>query len=256
MILLLIGCGKKEEPKIVESASMENLKWGEGSFPIQLKISSAFSPQSEALINHAMHEWEAIGDQNFFGDPEATFPRNFTSLRDYFYKDRDSNGVYFSLVPIEELGSDYLAVTQIYFEAGSRAHQSYNRILHFDVIVNGHSFKFSNDPQDHETYYLLTVVLHELGHALGLAHSEEGIMIPGMSTYDSISTLGQVEAEALATKYQATSSLKELIPGVVDAPIAPKRIRMLRYYFHKDEYRSFHEKMRFQKSKIRPRIVT
>jgi len=236
LLTLPMGCGKNEDVTIVESMNTDSLKWEVSSFPLDLRISEDLSPQSEALAIQAMGEWESVGRREFFKTPTSVPAKQFTSLRDYFFKDRSTNGIYLSKVPLDELGDDYLAVTQIYFEDGINADGKYNQILHIDIIINGYYFDFSSDPGDEKSYYILTVLLHEIGHSLGLGHSSEGIMQPGLSITDKSSTLGVAEMEALAAKYGNVEEESSYTAALgVEAP-GPKKLKRVLHYLHKDSF--------------------
>jgi hypothetical protein len=242
LAILLLGCNQKDEAKIIESMNTDKLKWCNSFFPLEIKVSDDLGPRSEAVVHQAIAEWESVAGWDIFQDPGKTSPKNFTRLTDYFHKDRSTNGVYLSRVPLAELGKDFLAVTQIYFEEGRHPDGRYDQIHHIDIIMNGYYYKFSTDPHDESSYYLMPLLLHEIGYGLGLGHHHEGIMVPGMSTHNKFSTLGQVEAQALAQKYQTTSDLTPRRKALRRENDPPKKLKRVLYYLHKDEYESLRKK--------------
>ena len=80
----------------------------------------------------------------FFKNLEQTPNLNFAKLSDYYYKDKTVNGIYLSTLPLSELGSGHLAVTQIFFRRSiDSSFETYYEILHTDIVVNGSEYDFS-----------------------------------------------------------------------------------------------------------------
>jgi hypothetical protein len=162
--------------------------------------------------------WETAleNKKNFFKDVTApsttlaTTPEvdkaniNLDSLGD------DSiNGIYKIQHWPMDLPSSALAVTQIFgrrFNIGDA--NEYVRIEHADMLVNDnlYNFRTSTDGSSN-TYDLQTVVLHEMGHFLGLSHKTYGsnsIMVPsiGSSTVSRAPT--NIDISDIASKYSIT----------------------------------------------------
>jgi len=66
-------------------------------------------------------------------------------------------------------------------------------ILDADVFLNGEDFAFAVDPDDGESYDLGNVLTHEIGHLLGLGHSEDH-----GATMFAVSTPGETGKRSLA----------------------------------------------------------
>ncbi len=172
-----------------------------------MKVSDNFDNPSQLLISSALEVWENGASIDFFQDLQVTPNLNFTKLSDYYYNDKTVNGIYLSTVPISELGSGYLAVTQIYFRRSiDSSYETYYEIIHTDIVINGSEYSFSTDELDDTTYYLGRLVLHEAGHVLGLGHQTQGIMYPYMSTDDKQVTLESFDLGLINDKYNPVAS--------------------------------------------------
>lgn len=202
ILLLLSSCAKKiseSDGLIVDIAS---LRWHENDFPIPLKISDSFDNQSKSLILDAMNEWDNAANINFFAPIQTTPNLNFTSIIDYYDKDKSVQGIYLGTIKMDEIGFNTLAATQVfYIRNRDNPYHPYNQIIHVDIILNGYYYEFSNDRIDETTYYLMRLVLHELGHVLGIGHTNVGIMYPYLSTDDKQETLTTSDIELVNSKY-------------------------------------------------------
>ncbi len=207
LILIIASCGKKDEeaPISTDDIDMSKMRWNSSKFPIQMKVSDNFDGPSQILITSALEEWENGASINFFKNLQQTPNLNFVKLSDYYYKDKTVNGIYLSTVPLSELGLGYLAVTQIFFKRSiDTSFETYYEILHTDIVVNGSDYNFSTDELDDTSYYLATMILHEVGHVLGAGHEAQGIMYPYMSTHDKQTILGSFDLDLINEKYNPT----------------------------------------------------
>jgi len=206
VFFLLIGCGKGingfekiKEPIIVD---MDTMRWEQSDFPIKMKVSENLEFPSQQLANDAMDEWERGANTNFFEPIERTPLLNFTKLSDFYYKDKAVQGIYLATNMIDELDENNLAVAQVmFFKDTESSTIPFYHIIHADIVLNGYNFIFSSDFSDDSSYYFLTLILHELGHVLGLGHEAKGIMYPFMSTFDKQGTLISFDRELINDKY-------------------------------------------------------
>jgi len=114
------------------------------------------------------------------------------------------NGVYKITSWPLSLSTSALAVTQIFgrrFNTGSA--NEYVRIEHADILVNENIFDFRTSvPGASGSYDFKTVLLHELGHFLGLGHKYgETVMRPSISTSTVINTPTAIDDSDMADKY-------------------------------------------------------
>lgn len=206
-LLNFTSCGKIEDSK--ELSSVELLattqngtplvgKWA--SFPLSLNISDSFENEVEALRGEdedgneiVVNELESVLIQDMSalwdqarGDDQTMI--EFTSngenldkpnLDDYLndgemgiYRKTDN---WFSTI-----SSQSLAVTHY---SGFVDSVGVRVLQHADIIVNDYNFDFSSNPNGEAGKYdLPTVILHELGHLLGIDHlSGKSIMNSNLS---------------------------------------------------------------------------
>ena len=206
LLFFLSSCGKPiNDPERIISRTdvdMDSMRWDLSSFPISMKISNNIDLRSQTVAQAGLDEWERAANIDFFSDLGTVPNLNFTKLSDYYYKDKYVNGIYLAQGAVDDLQAPNLAVTQIIFYINTDNPQKpYYQILHTDIVLNGHDYEFTSSPFDNGSYYLLTLILHEVGHVLGLGHQVEGIMYPSMSTLDKQEILTTFDENLILEKY-------------------------------------------------------
>lgn len=215
IIFALIGCNAKKAETSSGSISADAPFIWETSFPKDLRVSTAFtSPDEQTKIIEMTTAWEtALNGYNFFnvisGEPEKTATITSTSqLRDNVL------GVYKAGAgdwPYPEF-PDALAITQIFAIRYNRgASNEYVSIQEADIIMNYQTFAFDN-PAAFD-YDFRTVLLHELGHFLGLQHKprtfnrDNTVMYPSIFSYESKQAPLPIDRQDMAAKYSITLPL-------------------------------------------------
>ena len=187
-------------------------KWLISSFPLPLRISEDFSPKEVRIIKDQADAWEKALDyeldffnydfplvknfkpQNLYDyfplkgkfDPENLDeyfpldkhfpPKSFHNYSDDFIQGLNL-GIYKSNKWFKELKSTSLAIT--YFHSVIQRENEeipprrYMRILHADIILNYKKHLSSKNLKFYE-YDFNSVIVHELGHLLGLQHDKTG----------------------------------------------------------------------------------
>jgi|GEM_PF-5091151 len=182
------------------------------SFPKSVKISSGFNTNEKTVINMMLDTYQTDMENkiDFFdngGDtPEVSSPTlNPTSL-----SNDGILGIYkFSNWPNQYSGSA-LAITSTYglrFNIGQP--NEYVEILHADIFINTNFYNFDVLTAG-PGYDLRSVVIHELGHFLGLDHKSTesnralSIMYPSLRSDEIKRNLLSQDKSDLASKYNIT----------------------------------------------------
>lgn len=215
IIFALIGCNAKKAETSSGSISADAPFIWETSFPKDILVSTAFTtPDEQTKVIEMTTAWEtALNGYNFFtmagADSERTTTITSTSqLRDGIlgiYKAGDGDW------PYPEF-PDALAITQIFAIRYNRgASNEYVAIQEADIIMNFDNFAF-DDPMSFD-YDFRTVLLHELGHFLGLQHKprtfnrDNTVMYPSIFSYESKQAPLLVDRQDMAAKYSITLPL-------------------------------------------------
>lgn len=212
-ILFLAGaCVTKKAETTSGSINSEAPFLWETAFPKNIYVSTDFSTAAEQTkIDEMFTAWEvALNNYDFFNNagtqPELTTGLSSTSqLRDnkfVIYKASDW--------PYPEYPSA-LAITQIFavrYNVGKS--NEYAAIQEADVIMNYENFQFDTGGFD---YDFRTVLLHELGHFLGLQHKPTSynrnntVMYPSIYSYETKQAPLTVDKQDIASKYGITLPL-------------------------------------------------
>lgn len=207
--MTLWSCSPTEETVDTSVAPLNQnaqAKWGSVNvFPLNLRVSQDFSNDEKSNIENMASEWsDSINNQlSFFNTGSTTTEKSGTSdlnsLWDSVY------AVYKSTDWHDELPSTALAVTQIFgVRQNTGTSSEYVEILHADVIVNYDYFSFSTGGAG-SGYDLQTVMLHELGHFLGMYHVTaaeiDSVMFPSISSLTINRQPYQYDIDTLRSKY-------------------------------------------------------
>ncbi|MCB9092039.1 MAG: matrixin family metalloprotease [Halobacteriovoraceae bacterium] len=230
--VLLLGlatsCAQKPEESLVTSgggaSSGGASKWG--SLPLQLKVSNSFSTQEYDSIVDMAGEWYAATDNQLeFFDVDTSLTSNIMYADTNDYND-SVLGVYKLSVWPADFPETALAVTQIFgIRKNVGTASEYIQITHADILINEEDFVFSTDENDYSAYDFPTVMLHEMGHFLGLSHQSftvESVMQPSVSKIDVKRSASEVDSQNIMYTYGLATSLSSAIHpeegGVVIRP--------------------------------------
>lgn len=183
--------------------------WSDKAFPKTLQLSTSFTAAEVTAITDMSTAWKtSVSDQKTFfdyGTPIAE-KANTTVSMDSF---ADATlGIYRASSWPATLPGSALAVTQIFgrrYNIGSTT--EFVNIEHADILIN---YNYSFDTAASGTGYdLRTVVLHEMGHFLGLQHRDDttdrtaSVMYPSIRADESKQIPQAIDSSDLTTKYIA-----------------------------------------------------
>ena len=210
---------QRDEPESSGArAGSENRRWGESRLTAGLTVGTSedISNQfSAGLGTQMMNRWNSvIGGLSFFRTPSTNIPNQEYPTHESYLNDGEF-GIYWHSTWFFDIPTTVLAITT--YRGVRRQIETPNEwveIIHADIVVNGlHSF--STDRLDSTTYHLPSVLLHELGHFVGLLHQLDGrpaVMAPSLSRVDSYDTPFLADNEALSSIY--SPSTNPLIGGL------------------------------------------
>lgn len=191
--LLFASCKKSETktqaPLGANFGSCIIGKWSDASLPLNLKVSSSFGLQPTIPDINNLNQIEQMAkvwNDAVPSRPLLRLPLDVTTNAGYAstssYRDGEI-GIYKSPNWFSNVSSNALAITQFYGTVTSSAGLgTYISLTHGDIIVNyrdfGSEFTMTNAPAF--DFDVPTIILHEMGHLLGLCHevNQPSIMAP------------------------------------------------------------------------------
>lgn len=226
---LLQSCGEIPQQSALSSSGKGNslsssvYMWTSTTFPINMVAYNDISNDNTHelnneinLINRAISNWESSLNNtdliNITHYPNTTAPTKNTAND---YRDNEM-GIYFIQNWSEkELPSSALAVTQIY---GVQTTSTTVVMTHADILINNSGlFTFNSRLSNPDSSFLLarsydfeTVILHELGHFLGLKHqgtsTNDSVMYPSIGTGEYNTTPTGLDNSTLNSIYSNSST--------------------------------------------------
>jgi hypothetical protein len=190
-IFVLAGCGPryKDQPDcgFVQNVYGERISWKDVG-AIGLHIHESFPAEMRPALNKAMDQWsQAIGRPAF-----RIIQTNYQSKGPA----QDGVNVVYWLKTWEAEKFTEQARTTIYWVG--------DRIREADIRINDKNFDFYLEtPSKYEDVHLESLLIHELGHVLGLRHKDSGESV--MSTYlasrTSRTEISVIDQENLRCEY-------------------------------------------------------
>lgn len=184
--------------------------WLNPNFPKSLAVSNAFLA-SEITSTHAMGDaWSTALENKVDFFNYATTTEKTVGLTNPGTLSDGILGVYKAETWIYPDYPDALAVTQIFAIRYNRGTpDEFVAIEEADIIMNYQNFEF-DDPAISYDYDFQTVMLHEMGHFLGLGHKArtspraESVMYPSIYYYEVKQVPQLVDIGDLSSKYKIT----------------------------------------------------
>ncbi len=197
------------------------VRWTSGAIGggLNVKVSTSFTDDFVAgdldadgrnPMEQMMNAWNASTTNYTFFDIDnlTTSNKDYTSLTSF--KSDGEFGIYKSTDWFSNVSSSALAVTQYFgYRRNAGSSSEYVELYHADIIVNYRDHSFTLDASDNNAYDLHTVILHELGHFIGLAHesdySSDAIMLPYLGRSESKRALATKDADNIRSLYNVST---------------------------------------------------
>lgn len=214
-LLFIFSCVPTKET-VTTSASINSkapYKWSSLTPPKEISIASSFTTSEVSNIVEMSDAWRSAleDEQEFFVYSDRT-PEITNSLNSMDSLLDDVMGIYKTTNWPSSLYRSALAVTQIFgrrYNVGSES--EFVKIEHADILVNYDDHQFDTTDSG-PNYDLRTVILHEMGHFLGLTHKSDksdknaSVMYPSITSDINKRAPKDIDIADIASKYNITLS--------------------------------------------------
>ena len=159
------------------TSALKEIKWGYTTIPVYLSNESRTLGNAEQILNQSLQEWSQVSNFNLV--PVGSGSNQVRFLDDF-----------------SKYGSRVVGLTEVsYTPAGS--------INSATVYLNEENYRFVSTPGPSSMgqVYLKDVLTHELGHFLGMAHSEVLDSTMFYQTFPGQSELGADDKAGVRSKY-------------------------------------------------------
>ncbi|MFG1498669.1 matrixin family metalloprotease [Halobacteriovorax sp. XZX-3] len=234
------------EPEKGPSLAALPLRWNASALPLTVKVHNDFNIINELdggsdslplaaeddgdyleydLMEEMQKAWnDADSKRDYFvlGHGQAASRTPSSNLNDFY---DGEVGIYITQDWYPEVGYGVLAITSYFAEHKG----DYLRMVHGDIIVNlrDYWFTFDNTETANSFYDMPSVILHELGHLIGLKHtnskSVESIMYPQLGGGEKKRTLSFYDSKTIENLYDnataMTAGVRAAALGSTDASL-------------------------------------
>lgn len=218
--LLLFSCEEETQPEqSFGEVPSGRLLWHPDQFPTGSKIQLSLSEEFETevigaesdlsdIVSNISQQWDdSVSKVDFFtAAPNMVSNLDYSNLESYWDPSHQTKiGIYVHYDWFTEIPSQAVAITQFYAVLDTFQGKPYYRLLHADIIFNARNHSFSMIASDTHRYHFPTVLMHEMGHLLGLDHnfdySSGSVMIPSFSSMYYQHQLSDVDQKKIKKKY-------------------------------------------------------
>lgn len=193
VILGLFACApapKAEEPcNFVQNVYGQRISWKD-QVPIPLMVHVNFPREHLPALEKAIQVWEKAAGHQLFAIVGTSFNNNAAPTK-------DGTSVIYWMTSWEADKPSEQGRTSIYWVG--------DQIREADLKINAKNFSYYSDaPQSGKEVHLESLLIHELGHVLGLKHNDGGESV--MGTYLAMHTkreaLSSDDKDALVCEYK------------------------------------------------------
>lgn len=193
VILGLFACAptpKAEDPcNFVQNVYGQRISWKD-QVPVPLLVHADFPREYLPALDNAIQVWEKAAGHRLFAVLNTNFKDNSSPVK-------DNRSVIYWMKTWESEKKTEQARTSIYWVG--------DQIREADLKVNAKDFSFYLDAsQQGNEVHLESLLIHELGHVLGLRHNDEGGSV--MATYLAAITkreeLSGADKESMTCEYK------------------------------------------------------
>lgn len=192
-IWFLQSCGSQNHTQVGNAhLAYESVRWNSEDFPLIINADLDQFPENspeKLALEYSAYKWnQALGFEAIsIKYSQIDYTNDYFSISQFTSDDQftlSSSGDSSNIFEIQKL--DSIAITAYTYDTFSK------RIFHADIVLN-HNKTTSTDLRP-ETYDLETIYMHEMGHFLGLSHSDEfedyySVMRPEVGTQEVVKNL-------------------------------------------------------------------
>lgn len=229
LLCSLVGCKPKvtsvREPASFGASGSIPRYWS--NLPLTIYVANDFDQDFPSLANDQLNPfeemmlaWDNQVNVNLFRlEPSSSFRSTnleYSSLASYHDNEM---GIYRIDQWFPDVTKDALAIAQYFFiRTNVGTASEFNQIYHADILINyeTHQFYLDHTAQKFGKYDLQTVVLHELGHVVGINHlSGSAVMNAFLSTNEQKRSPLTNDINAIRALYQP-SAPAFILSGMTD----------------------------------------